>query len=111
MPNKSGSGERKPIEKLTEGIYEIVGIIPNKKSIYQPSYILFGKNGITYSASGHVAKQLSEYQDRLSKMEFKLEVEKIFNKKFKKDMLNLVELTKIKDKEMPKTQVKLTGFD
>ena len=72
--------------------------------------MLFGKDGITYSTSGHLAKQLEEYEDRLSNIEFEITTESLFDKRFKKDFLNLVELKKLKDKEKPLSQVKLTGF-
>ena len=110
MPKKNGNEERKPIQKLDVGTYQFEGIIPNEKSIYQPSYLLFGKDGITYSTSGHLAKQLEEYEDRLSSIEFEITTESLFDKRFKKDFLNLVEIKKLKDKEKPLSQVKLTGF-
>ena len=74
--------------------------------------MLFGKDGITYSTSGHLAKQLKEYEyeDRLSNIEFEITTESLFDKRFKKDFLNLVEIKKLKDKERPTSQVKLTGF-
>ena len=110
MPKKNGNEERKPIQRIGVGVYQFEGIIPNEKSIYQPSYLLFGKDGITYSTSGHLAKQLKEYFDRLQDIEFSMEVEELFSNKFGKPFLNLVELKKLKDKERPASQVKLTGF-
>ena len=110
MPKKNGNEERKPIQQIKAGIYEIEGIIENPKSRYQPSFMFFGKDGNTYSTSGHLAKQIKEYEDRLSSIEFSMEVEELYNKKFDKPFLNLVELKKLKDKERPTSQVKLTGF-
>ena len=109
MPKKS-NGERKPIQKITSGLYEIEGIIENEKSKFQPSFLLFGKDGTTYSVSGHLAKQLEEYFDRLQSIEFSMEVEELYSEKFDKPFLDLVELKKLKDKERPTSQVKLTGF-
>ena len=108
--SKKPNGERKPIQKLDVGTYQFEGIIPNEKSIYQPSYILFGKDGNTYSTSGHLAKQLEKFEDRLYTIEFEITVENLFDKRFKKIFLNLVELKKLKDKEKLTSQVKLTGF-
>ena len=110
MPKKNENGERKPIQRIDVGTYQFEGIIPNKKSIYQPSYILFGKDGNTYSTSGYLAKQLAEFEKTLSNIEFEITTEKLYDKKFSKDFLNLVELKKLKDKERPTSQVKLTGF-
>ena len=108
--SKKPNEERKPIQKLDVGTYQFEGIIPNEKSIYQPSYILFGKDGNTYSTSGHLAKQLEKFEDRLYTIEFEITVENLFDKRFKKIFLNLVELKKLKDKEKLTSQVKLTGF-
>ena len=110
MPKRNENGERKPIQKITSGLYEIEGIIENEKSKFQPSFLLFGKDGITYSVSGHLAKQLEEYEDRLLSIEFSMEIEELYSEKFDKSFLNLVELKKLKDKERPTNQVKLTGF-
>ena len=110
MPKRNENGERKPIQKLDVGTYQFEGIFPNEKSIYQPSYILFGRDGITYSVSGYLAKQLEEYEDRLFDIEFEITTEKLHDKKFNKDFLNLVELKKLKDKKRLTSQVKLTGF-
>ena len=110
MPKKNGNEERKPIQQIKAGIYEIESIIGNPKSRYPPSFMLFGKDGNTYSTSGHLAKQIKEYEDRLSSIEFSMEVEELFSNKFGKPFLNLVELKKLKDKERTTSQVKLTGF-
>ena len=108
--SKKPNGERKPIQKIKAGIYEIESIIGNPKSRYPPSFMLFGKDGNTYSTSGHLAKQLEKFEDRLYTIEFEITVENLFDKRFKKIFLNLVELKKLKDKEKLTSQVKLTGF-
>ena len=108
--SKKTNGERKPIQKLDVGTYQFEGVYPNKKSVYQPSFILFGKDGVTYSVSGYLAKQLAEFEKTLSNIEFEITTEKLYDKKFSKDFLSLVELKKLKDKERPTSQVKLTGF-
>ncbi len=110
MPKRNENGERKPIQQIKAGIYEIEGIIENPKSKYQPSFMFFGKDGNTYSTSGHLAKQLEEYEDRLLSIEFSMEIEELYSEKFDKPFFNLVELKKLKDKERPTSQVKLTGF-
>ena len=108
--SKKPNEERKPIQKLDVGTYQFEGVYPNKKSVYQPSFILFGKDGVTYSVSGYLAKQLAEFEKTLSNIEFEITTEKLYDKKFSKDFLSLVELKKLKDKERPTNQVKLTGF-
>ena len=110
MSKRNENGERKPIQKIDVGTYQFDGIYPNKKSVYQPSFILFGKDGVTYSVSGYLARQLAEFEKTLPNIEFEITTEKLYDKKFSKDFLSLVELKKLEDKKKLTSQVKLTGF-
>ena len=105
------NGDKQPIEKIVEGTYEIEGLYYNDKSKFKPSYLLFGTNGKTYSASGHLAKQLEEYVDILSNVIFEMTVEKVTDKRFNKDFYSLVSLKKIGNKELPQKQTELIGFE
>lgn len=110
MENETERKEEKPaIKNLTKGSFLIEGIFRNEKSVFQPSYILFGVNDMTYSAGGTVARQIEENFDKLKDITFQLDIEEGFSEKFKKPYLYIESVTKVADKATTR-KINFKGF-